>query len=331
MERQRPLANHLRGNLPRIKRISSIKANIMTFTKLLQEAPLILTECAISERLRRRPDIEIHPTLFNTPLIYETNGRTGLEEIYYSYVQIAGEAKLPLLLCAPTWRVDKERVAAAGVSLSINRDAVNFMNVFKARHAGAGAEIITGALLAPKNDCYSPGAALTRSEAAEFHGWQIDQLVAADTEVIIAQTMPAVSEALGMADRLGPTGKPYIISFVINRFGRVLDGTALAEAIARIDQQTATPPTGYMVNCVYPTFLDAEHQAPDFFQRLIGIQANASSKDHDQLDGSEQLQQDPLADWGRNMLHLHKKYGVKILGGCCGTDHRYLKYLVESL
>jgi S-methylmethionine-dependent homocysteine/selenocysteine methylase len=303
----------------------------MTFTKLLQEAPLILTECAISERLRGRPDIELHPTLFNTPLIYKTNGRKGLEEIYYSYVEIAVEAKLPLLLCAPTWRVDKGRVAEAGVPSSINRDAVNFMNAFKAHHAGADAEIITGALIAPKNDCYSPGAALTRSQAAEFHGWQIEELVAADTEVIIAQTMPAVSESLGMADRLASSGKPYIISFVINRFARVLDGTSVAEAIERIDQEVASPPTGYMVNCVYPTFLDAEHQSPDFFKRLIGIQANASSKDHDQLDGSEQLQQDPLTDWGKNMLHLHKKYGVKILGGCCGTDHTYLRYLVESL
>ena len=66
-------------------------------------------------------------------------------------------------------------------------------------------------------------------------------------------------------------------------------------------------------------------------QRLIGIQANSSSKDHAQLDGAEELQQDPLSDWGREMLQLNKEYGVKILGGCCGTDHTYLRYLAESL
>jgi hypothetical protein len=36
---------------------------------------------------------------------------------------------------------------------------------------------------------------LGRSQAAEFHAWQIDELVEADTEVIIAQTMPAISES----------------------------------------------------------------------------------------------------------------------------------------
>jgi methionine synthase I (cobalamin-dependent) len=86
-----------------------------------------------------------------------------------------------------------------------------------------------------------------------------------------------------------------------------------------------------MVNCVYPTFLHAENQSTEFFKRLVGIQANASSKDPDQLEGSEHLQQDPLTDWGENMLQLNKRYGVKILGGCCGTDHSYLQYLVEHL
>ncbi len=317
--------------MKKLQTCSNPNHTIMKFNKLLEKYPLILSECAVSERLRRRPDIQLHPVLFNTPLIYETNGRKRLAEIYYSYLEVAKKAELPILLSAPTWRVNKERINEASAPASINRDAVTFMKEFKARYISDKSEIIVGALLAPKNDCYSPEAALGRRQAAESHGWQIDELVEADPDVIIAQTMPAISEALGMADRLAASGKPYIISFVINRLGKVLDGTSLAEAIDKVDQTAVSPPTGYMVNCVYPTFLNAENQSPDFFKRLIGIQANASSKDHDQLDGSEQLQQDPLPDWGKNMLRLHKDFGVKILGGCCGTDHTYLQYLVKSL
>ncbi|MBW1635815.1 MAG: homocysteine S-methyltransferase family protein [Deltaproteobacteria bacterium] len=303
----------------------------MSFDRIINEQSLILTECAISERLRRQTDIESHPLLFNTPLIYDENGRKRLEEVYFSYFEVAEEAGLPLLLCAPTWRIDRERVLEADASLTINRDAVAFMEEFKTRHSSNRCRIITGSLLAPKNDCYSPEYALGRKKAAEFHSWQIDELLRTEVEVIIAQTMPAVSEALGMCDRLSASGKPYIISFVINRFGRVLDGTPLAEAMDTIDQSVTSPPAGYMVNCVYPTFLNARDQSLDFFKRLIGIQANASSKDHDQLDGSELLLQDPLPDWGGNMARLHREYGVKILGGCCGTDHTYLRYLMELL
>ncbi len=68
----------------------------MDFNRLLEDFPLILTECAISERLRRRPDIELHPVLFNTPLIYGEKGRQRLEEIYYSYLEVANKSKLPI-------------------------------------------------------------------------------------------------------------------------------------------------------------------------------------------------------------------------------------------
>jgi methionine synthase I (cobalamin-dependent) len=29
------------------------------------------------------------------------------------------------------------------------------------------------------------------------------------------------------------------------------------------------------------------------------------------------------------MLRLNTEFGVKILGGCCGTDDTYLQYLVD--
>jgi S-methylmethionine-dependent homocysteine/selenocysteine methylase len=303
----------------------------MNFTTALQEHSIILSECAVSERLRRLPDIELHPTLFNTPLIYQEKGRKRLDEIYRSYIEVAREAKLPLLLCAPTWRVDRVRIEEAGVPYTINGDAAAFMKEIQKRYSKASSPVIAGALLAPRNDCYSAEAALARIESAEVHGWQIDRLAETDAEVIIAQTMPAVSESLGMADRLGPSAKPYIISFVIDSSGKVLDGTPLTEAVQIIDQEATRPPIGYMVNCVYPTFIRADEQPPALFTRLIGIQANSSSKDHAQLDGAEELQQDPLPDWGAGMLRLNRDFGVKILGGCCGTDHTYLRYLTESL
>ena len=301
-----------------------------TFSQALAHYPLILSECAVSERLRRQPDVELHPTLFNTPLIYQETGRQRLEEIYFSYIEAARNALLPLLLCAPTWRVDKARIEEAGMVPTINEDAVKFMAGLRERYAEAASPIIAGALLAPRNDCYSAAAALDRHTSAEAHGWQIDRLAATEAEVIIAQTMPAVSEALGMADRLGRTDKAYVISFVIDKSAKVLDGTPLAEAVDIIDQEAARAPSGYMVNCVYPTFIRAAQQPPGLFRRLIGIQANASSKDHSELDGAADLQQDPLGEWGTEMLRLNKEFGVKILGGCCGTDHTYLRYLTNN-
>ncbi len=299
----------------------------MDIVTALGHFPLILSECAVSERLRRYPEITLHPLLFNTPLVLEAKGRRRLQEIYCEYRNIALQARLPILLCAPTWRADSERLEASGLDPSINRAAVRFLAEQRDNWQDERSPLLTGALLGPKNDCYKPELALSKRDAAAFHSWQAEELAAAGAELLIAQTMPAVCEALGMTEALGQTGLPFIISFVINRFGRVLDGTPLAEAIKTIDAAATRRPTGYMANCIYPTFIGAEHRERKLFERLIGIQANASSRDIQQLDGAAVLQQDPLEDWGTHMLELNNRYGLRILGGCCGTDGTYLRLL----
>lgn len=301
------------------------------FTQTLQSNHAILAECAIAERLRRMDDIELHPLLFNTPLIYQEKGRKRMGEIYGEYRKIALDAKIPILLYAPTWRVDRERIKLDKKGPTLNRDAVKFMRKLQEKWQHPESSIFIGGLTGPKNDCYSPEEALSTDESKSFHSYQIQELVKAGVDCILAQTMPALSEALGMAQAIGENGTPYLISFVINNKGKLLDSTPLFEAIKLIDQETKQAPTGYMVNCVYPTFIRAEKQPMELFERLIGIQANASSKTHDQLEGSASLLQDSLADWSEKMVQLNRDFGIKILGGCCGTDGTYLRSLVNSL
>lgn len=185
-----------------------------------------------------------------------------------------------------------------------------------------------GGMIGCKNDCYKPSESLSATESKQFHSWQIEQLVQADADFLIAETLPNIEEAKGIAKAMDVTGIPYIISFVISRVGCVLDGTDLNVAIDVIDSETTHKPLGFMVNCAYPTFLCATKQPAKLFKRLIGYQANASSMDHCDLDESEQLKTENVSDWGEEMLILNKSYGVTILGGCCGTGTEHLRYIV---
>jgi methionine synthase I (cobalamin-dependent) len=63
---------------------------------------------------------------------------------------------------------------------------------------------------------------------------------------------------------------------------------------------------------------------------LIGYQANASSLDHADLDGQSEVQVDDVRQWGREMLEMNRRFGVKILGGCCGTGVEHLQYLASN-
>jgi S-methylmethionine-dependent homocysteine/selenocysteine methylase len=300
----------------------------LTLKELLERHTLMLAEAAIAERLRRMDGVVLHPSLFNSPMIYQEHAGKLMGDIYREYVEIARSAGVPILLAAPTWRLNRDRLRDAGVPGIINRDAVAYM--LQLREETGYNQAIVGALLGPRNDCYDPRAALAASAAEEFHQWQANELASAGAEYLLAQTIPAVSEAEGMARAMIATGVPSIVSFCIARDGRVLDGCPLDEAIRRIDQATDAVLAGYMVNCSHPTFLHPEEMEAAALRRLIGFDANASSMDHQDLEGSSATRQDSREEWIEEMLKLNRHHGVKILGGCCGTDDNYLRGLVAG-
>lgn len=295
---------------------------------LLDSNPMLLMEAAIVEQLRRSSGVQLHPLLANAALIYDQAAGSAMAAIYRQYMQLAEQAGLPMLVCTPTWRADRERVLQSAVSESINADAVAFM-----RSLGFAATVRIGGMTGCKNDCYQPGEALSTTQAEHYHAWQIQQLAAAGVDFLIAVTLPNVNEALGIARAMSSTGLPYIISFVIGRDAHVLDGTSLADAISYIDgdldQQAKSRPLGYMVNCAHPSFLRPETQPADVFRRLIGYQANASSLDHCELDQADALRADNIAEWAGLMKSLNADYGVRVLGGCCGTGSAHLQALVS--
>jgi homocysteine S-methyltransferase len=297
--------------------------------RLLADNKLILMEAAIVEQLRHTGSVDLHPSLVNAPLIYDEAGKASLSEIYQGYLEIAAKAELPFLMCTPTWRANRERVQQSGVDSKINIDSARFLQNLRDECSTDSQLAKIGGMIGCKNDSYQPELGLSLREAEIFHQWQIDQLASADVDYLIAVTLPNVQEAMGIAKAMSGTGLPYIISFVISRNGNILDGTSLTDAISLIDSESDNKPLGYMINCAYPGFLCAGSQPATLFDRLIGIQANASSLDHGELDEADALHMDDVTDWGKEMLILNQSYGMKILGGCCGTGTEHLNYITS--
>ncbi|MEN8759198.1 MAG: homocysteine S-methyltransferase family protein [Desulfobacterales bacterium] len=301
----------------------------MDFSETFEKTDFILAEAAVIESLRRSGAAVLHPRLENALLIYDDVGRTALTRVYRDYVSIARPAGVPILICTPTWRANPERISAAGITRDVNSDAVAFLKQLKNEWMDQPSSLFIGGLVGCKNDCYKPREGLSTDAAEAFHLVQVHQLADAGVDFLLAATLPVVDEACGIARAMQTTGLPYIISFVINRRGRILDGQSLEQAFQKIDAVCNRPPLGYMINCAYPSFLRAHEQPRKVLARLIGFQANASSCDHAKLDGSELLQADALDDWGDRMILLNRRHGIKILGGCCGTGPAHLKYLIH--
>lgn len=299
--------------------------------QLLADAPRILAECAVAERLRRLPGVGLHPTLYNSPLIYGPDStREAMASIYREYLEVARRSGLPLLLTAPTWRLDATRVRAAGVPVSIVTDAVAFLTDRRNEAPEDQPPVAIGGLVGPRNDCYRPDLAPSTDEAEAFHHPQIEELARAGIDFLLAQTLPSVVEAAGIAKAMSRTGKSFLISFCTGTDGRVLDGTPLPEAMARVDElfPAEARPSGYFVNCTHPGFILSAYR-PGELDRLIGIQANGSSRDVTLLDGSSATVADPVGAWAASMLELHHEHQVPILGGCCGTAREHLEALAR--
>jgi S-methylmethionine-dependent homocysteine/selenocysteine methylase len=87
---------------------------------------------------------------------------------------------------------------------------------------------------------------------------------------------------------------------------------------------------GYAINCAHPSFLKPETQNKTIFNRLISFNANASSLAHCELENANSLQVDSISEWGDLMIDLNKKWGIKMLGGCCGAGPKHIQYLVDN-
>jgi S-methylmethionine-dependent homocysteine/selenocysteine methylase len=296
---------------------------------MLRDKDLILTEGAVIEALGNSGDVELHDTLLNAPLVYSEEGRWAMEALCRRYIDIAHGADVPILVGTPTWRANPERIRAAGLDRNLNADATAFMLKLRDSYGEWAPNILIAGLMGVKNDAYQPGEALDAIAAAEFHSQQAGWLADAGVDLLLSCTIPAVTEATGMARAMAQTGRPHIVSFVINRRGRLLDGTPLGTAIDQVDQACTPVPIGYMINCAHPDFLGPSALPPALWHRLIGLQGNASTMDHDQLDATPGHHEDDLTAWGEAMLALRRRLGLTLLGGCCGTTPAHIAYLAE--
>jgi homocysteine S-methyltransferase len=307
----------------------------MRFQAIIDSNPFIVAEGSVIEKIKRETDYLLDPDIANAGMIYDEKGNAILASIYRGYIETAKPFDLPIVILAPTWRASGERLERAGfLGKDVNRDCFEFLARIRDGYGMYAEKILVGGILGCRGDAYNPAEALDTDEARTFHTYQVEQLAAAGVDFLLASTIPSSKEAAGMAAAMAEGGVHYIISFIVRPSGELLDGTPLTEAITAIDASVSPQPTAYMLNCVHPdnarrAIYAGPNDASLVRSRLIGLQGNASRMSPEELDGRTELDADTPERWARAMLSLHDDFGIRILGGCCGTDNRHIARLVE--
>lgn len=305
----------------------------MNFINCIEQKANILMEGALGERLKREYKLNFDENVAMARLIYDSNGAMALKALWMEYINIAREYGLPFLATTPTRRANRQRIEKAGYDSSIIIDNVRFIRSIQQESV---LEMYVGGLLGCKGDAYTGDGALSSNDAKEFHKWQADLFCQAGVDFLYAAIMPTLSEATGMALAMADTGLPYIISFTIQKDGKLIDGTTIAEAIEHIDSLIDKKPTCYMTNCVHPNIVYEALSQPfnnnDIVRsRFLGIQANTSPLSYTELDGSLDLKCSEPEAFAEDMMRLRTISRIKIFGGCCGTDNRHMDQVARRL
>lgn len=307
------------------------------FPTFFEQAPQILGEGAVIERLRRDSAFELDPHIVNSAFIYEDAKREALTQIFRQYLDIGRLFDLPLLLSTPTWRASRERISYTGyANRDVNRDNYLFMDELRNSYGSYAQKVVICGLMSCRGDTYDPSQALSTSEALSFHTWQAEKLAASGVDFLLAATLPSLSEAMGLAAAQAATGMPYIISFIGRPTGTLLDGTPLKEAIDAIDGEVDPKPLSFMINCTHASIfksalLHEVNSSPRVRERICGLLANTAALDPDELDDSEELVAEAPETFAKSVGDLKAVLGMKVLGGCCGTDDRHIRELAARL
>ena len=308
-----------------------------SFLHFYEQSDIIVGEGAVIERLRRDTEWELDPHVVNAAFIYEEEKRVALETIYRQYLEVGFSTGLPLLLSTPTWRASRERIKTAGYEdMAVNEDNYRFLDGLRRAYGAYADKVAICGLMSCRGDAYNPSERLSEDDARAFHAWQAQELAATGVDFLLASTLPALSEATGIASAQAATGKPYIISFVFRKDGTLLDGTPLKDAVSAIDAKVNPKPLAYMCNCTHASIfrsamMHETHVSALVGKRVVGLLANTAALEPEELDSSKELVSEAPELFGRDVASLHREFGMKILGGCCGTDQRHIQTLAEHL
>jgi S-methylmethionine-dependent homocysteine/selenocysteine methylase len=196
----------------------------------------------------------------------------------------------------------------------------------------ANTPIVIDGTMGSRGDGYNPKEFMTAEQAEEYHSTQIGTFVDTDVDMVTAYTMAYVDEVVGIVKAARSAKMPVAISFTLGTDGCLPAGPSLVDAIEQVDTATGGGPEYYMINCVHPIyFMETLASGNPRLKRVQGLMPNASSKSHEELDESNELDEGNPAELAEQLREIRKGMPwVNILAGCCGTDSRLAKANCEA-
>lgn len=270
-------------------------------------------------------------------LFQSEEGKSALLDYYRGFLDLAARKQVGFILESATWRASPDWAAPLGLTMEeldgLVRDAIEMLLSLKEEYAGRVPALLVSGCVGPRGDGYDPGSVMQASDAQDYHAHQITVMKEAGCQMISAITMTNVPEAIGIVRAARDVELPVTISFTLETDGSLPTGQKLDHALADVDRATGEYATYFMVNCAHPDhFMPALNGAGEaVVSRIKGVRANASRCSHAELDAMTELDRGnpaELASLHRTLLDQYP--GIKVIGGCCGTDLEHISAIADA-
>jgi S-methylmethionine-dependent homocysteine/selenocysteine methylase len=270
-------------------------------------------------------------------LLNNEAGKQALRKYYIPYLKLAARYGTGFILETPTWRANPDWATKLGYSAdelkALNREAVDFVKRVAKEFGSEGNQILISGTIGPRGDGYKVGHVMTPEQSQSYHRLQVDAFISAGVNLIEAITMTCSEEAIGIVKAAELASTPVVISFTVETNGKLPSGEPLKDAIEKTDKSTGNCADYFMINCAHPEhFIHVLNDNGSWKRRIKGIRANASRKSHAELDESENLDAGDKKVLAQGYLQLRTLLPeLKVVGGCCGTDHEHVAQICEAL
>ncbi len=273
------------------------------------------------------------PGFASYPLLSNPSHKKILREYYSDLVDLAREQSVGVILDSITWAANRDRGAELGYTAAdlenFNIEAIEL--IAQVRSDKNYLPTVLCGQVGPRGDGYAVSELMTTREAEDYHSAQIEVYSKTEADLVSASTICYTEEAAGVVRAAQRFEMPVTISFTVETDGRLPTGMPVKEAIEQVDAESSESALYFLINCAHPDHFTTIFDDEPWMQRLRGVVANASRCSHAELEVAKELDDGDPKELGIQVGGLRKRFShFNILGGCCGSDLRHMKHIIQE-
>jgi len=292
----------------------------MTFSAYLKIQKVIILDGAMGTELQRR-GVDITLPLWSAKAL--NDHPEVICEIHCDYIAAGAD-----IITTNTFRTDSRTFTKAGLTQEDAHQAtIKAVNLAHEaiRITAPNRKIWIAGSIAPLEDCYHPELVPDYQTAFAEHSLKAVWLAQAGVDFILIETMNSSTEALAATRAALTTGLPVATSFILRDKDRILNGESIFPAYLALQKEGITI---FSINCTHHSIITAFlNTYAKRIQLPLMVYANAGIFDV-QRGWEEDHQFNPL--FYQQIAQTWLNRGVKIIGGCCGTDPSYIRLLAQT-